>query len=176
MLVVVLSSNIHAFLSSTFRKKLFFRVVMEEHVHIAFNLLRGRPIDLAILLSALLLADDSLICDPAPCGALCEIVCARSPITSALLAPACLKILLGRIAVHISSNEFVIRTLAVVVQSLPLTVKRFVLAKLLLYPASIIFHRKPRASCDTGFAHTVGIFRVTIREIRAIHGCSRRTW
>jgi hypothetical protein len=112
MLVVFLSSNIHAVLAATLVEQLFLAVVMEEDINVAFNLLGGRPINLAIVFSALLLTNNFLVPFPTSLGALCKVDCAGGPLASAVLTQAHLHFFLGCIALHVSREEGMVRCLA----------------------------------------------------------------
>jgi hypothetical protein len=67
---------------------------MEEDVDIAFNLLGRRPIDLAVLLQALLLQDEFLVPGPASGTALLIFNIASNLLATVLLTVALLKTLL----------------------------------------------------------------------------------
>jgi hypothetical protein len=55
VLVICLTCHVDAILRTTLGEKLLLGVIMEEDIKVAFNLLGGRPIDLTVLLQALLL-------------------------------------------------------------------------------------------------------------------------
>jgi len=76
MLVILLSGNIDALFSATLGEKFFLGVLVQKNVNIAFDFLGCRPINLAILLKALLLLDDHLISVPASDLALLIFDCA----------------------------------------------------------------------------------------------------
>jgi len=108
MLVICLTGNIHALCSATLGEKFLLGVLVQEDVNEAFNLLGCRPIDLAVLLKALLLLDDLLVSSPAALLALLEFDSAGSFVTTALSAQALLKFLLSCIADHVDSEEMMV--------------------------------------------------------------------
>jgi len=112
MLVICLAGNIHALFISTLGEKFILGVLVQEDVNKAFNLLGCRPIDLAVLLKALLLLDDLLVSIPAAVLALLEFDRACSFVTTALSAQALLKFLLSCITVHVDGEEIMVVNLA----------------------------------------------------------------
>jgi hypothetical protein len=94
VLVIFLTGLIDASLRATLGEELLLRVIMEEDVNIAFNLLGRRPIDLAVLLQALLLKDELLVPGPAASAALLVLNIASHLLATVLLAHALLKPLL----------------------------------------------------------------------------------
>jgi hypothetical protein len=137
VLVVCFASFIDASLATALGEKLLLCVIVEEDVNIALDFLGGRPIDLAVLLQALLLEDELLISDPAAGTALFVLHSAGCLFASFLLAHAQLELLLGRIARHVSLEETVIGSLAIAPQELPLLVTALVLHNHLLQPSTI---------------------------------------
>jgi hypothetical protein len=97
VLVIFLTGLIDASLAAALGQKLLLRVVVEEDVNIAFDLLGCRPIDLAILLQAFLLEDELLIPGPASGTALLILDIASDLLAPVLLTHALLKALLDRI-------------------------------------------------------------------------------
>jgi hypothetical protein len=108
MLVICLTGNIHALCSATLGEKFLLGVLVQEDVNKAFNLLGCRPINLAVLLKALLLLDDLLVSIPAAFLALLEFDRACSFVTAALSAQALLKFLLSCIAHHVNGEEMMV--------------------------------------------------------------------
>jgi hypothetical protein len=137
VLVVCFASFIDASLATALGEKLLLCVIVEEDVNIALDFLGGRPIDLAVLLQALLLEDELLISDPAAGTALFVLHSAGCLFASFLLAHAQLELLLGRIARHVSLEEIVIGSLAFAPKELPLLVTALVLHNHLLQPSTI---------------------------------------
>jgi hypothetical protein len=105
VLVVFLSSNVHAVLGATCGEQLFLGVVMEEDIDVALNLLGGGPINLAILLQALLLRHQLIIPGPALLSALFEVDCTEYVLTPVLITLALLECFLVCIAMHVSLEE-----------------------------------------------------------------------
>jgi hypothetical protein len=112
MLVICLAGNIYAVSSATLGEKLILGVLVQEDVNEAFNLLGCRPIDLAVLLKALLLLDDLPVSIPAAILALLKFNGACSCVTTALSAQALLKFLLGCITDHVHVEEIMVVCLA----------------------------------------------------------------
>jgi hypothetical protein len=137
VLVVCFASFIDASLATALGEKLLLCVIVEEDVDVALDFLGGRPIDLAVLLQALLLEDKLLIPGPAAGTALLVLHSAGCVFASILLAHAQLELLLGRIARHVSLEEIVIGSLAFAPQELPLLVTALVLHNHLLQPSTI---------------------------------------
>jgi hypothetical protein len=94
VLVVFFTGLVDAGLRTTLGEELLLCVIMEEDVDIAFNLLGRRPIDLAVLLQALLLKDEFLIPGPASGTALLIFNIASYLLATVLLTQALLKTLL----------------------------------------------------------------------------------
>jgi hypothetical protein len=94
VLVIFLTGLIDASLRATLGEELLLCVIMEEDVNIAFNLLGRRPIDLAVLLQALLFEDEFLVPGPASSTALLVFDIASNLLATVLLAHALLKPLL----------------------------------------------------------------------------------
>jgi hypothetical protein len=65
VLVVSLASLIDASLATTLGEELLLGVIVEEDINVALNFLGGRPVNLAVLLQALLLEDEFLVPGPA---------------------------------------------------------------------------------------------------------------
>jgi len=137
VLVVCFASFIDASLATALGEKLLLGVIVEEDVNVALDFLGGRPIDLAVLLQALLLEDELLIPGPAAGTALLVLHSAGCVFASILLAHAQLELLLGRIARHVSLEEAVIGSLAIAPQELPLLVTALILHNHLLQPSTI---------------------------------------
>jgi len=137
VLVVGLTSLIDARLTAALGEKLLLGVVVEEDVDIAFDLLGCRPINLAILLQALLLKDMPLILGRAVRIAILILDVADCIVASILLAHALLEALLGRIARHVSCEECMVGNLALTVQLRPLRISRLVLLDHSLQPAAV---------------------------------------
>jgi len=57
VLVIFLTGNIHASLRTALGEKLLLGVIMEEDIKVAYDLLGGLPVVLAVFLEALLLMD-----------------------------------------------------------------------------------------------------------------------
>jgi len=119
MLVICLTGNIHALCSATLGEKFLLGVVMQEDVDEAFDFLGCRPIDLAVLLKALLLLDDLLVSIPAAFLALLEFDSACSFVATALSAQALLKFLLSCITDHVNCEEMMVVCLALSIKLQP---------------------------------------------------------
>jgi hypothetical protein len=137
VLVICFASVIDASLATTLGEKLLLGVVVEEDVDIALDFLGGRPIDLAVLLQALLLEDELLVPRPAAGTALLVLHGASCVFAAILLAHAQLELLLGSIARHVNLEEAVIGSLAIAPQELPLLVTALILHNHLLQPSAI---------------------------------------
>jgi hypothetical protein len=109
MLVVLFTGIIDASLRSTLCEELLLGVVVEEHINVAFNLLGGRPIDLAIFLQTLLFLHKILVLHPAVCLTLVVLQIASVRLALIALAQATLKLLLSGVALHVDGQERVIR-------------------------------------------------------------------
>jgi hypothetical protein len=94
VLVVLLTGLVDAGLGTTLGQELLLCVIVEEDVDIALNLLGRRPIDLAVLLQALLLKDELLVPGPAASAALLVLNIASHLLATVLLAQALLEALL----------------------------------------------------------------------------------
>jgi hypothetical protein len=94
VLVVLLTGLVDAGLGTTLGEELLLCVIVEEDVDIALNLLGRRPIDLAVLLQALLLKDELLVSGPASSTALLVFNIASNLLATVLLTHALLKPLL----------------------------------------------------------------------------------
>jgi hypothetical protein len=126
VLVVCLTGNIHTGLRTTLGQKLLLGVIMEQDIDVAFDLFGGRPVDLAVLLQALLLVHVNLILTPALLLALLKVDRAGGELTCILLAEAHLEFLLGPVAIHVNSEEGMVISLALIVQLDPLSISRLV--------------------------------------------------
>jgi hypothetical protein len=94
VLVVLLTGLVDAGLGTTLGEELLLCVIVEEDIDIALNLLGRRPIDLAVLLQALLLKDELLVPGPASGSALLVFNIASHLLATVLLAQALLEALL----------------------------------------------------------------------------------
>jgi hypothetical protein len=126
VLVVCLAGIVDAGLRSTLGQKLLLGVIVEEDIDVAFDLLGGRPVNLAVLLQALLLVHVNLILTPALLLALLKVDRAGGELTCILLAEAFLEFLLGPVAIHVNSEEGMVISLALIVQLDPLSISRLV--------------------------------------------------
>jgi len=102
MFVVLFTCLVDAFIRATLGKKLLLGVVMEQHVNVAFNLFGGRPINLAVLLQALLLLHFGFVLKPAVGLALIIVEIASVSIALIALALTLFELLLRCIALHVS--------------------------------------------------------------------------
>jgi hypothetical protein len=113
MLVIFFPGYIDTVISATFGQKFILSVIMEENIDIAFNLLSGRPVNLAVLLKALLFSHQFLVPFPTLQIALLELCVTAGVLTFVLLAKALLEFLLVGITLHISGEEIVIGGFAI---------------------------------------------------------------
>jgi len=137
MLVICLTGNIHALCSATLGEKFLLGVLVQEDVDEAFDFLGCRPIDLAVLLKALLLLDELRVSTPAAFLALLEFDSACSFVATALSAQALLKFLLSCIADHVNCEEIMVVCLALCMILQPSVVSAREVADHLLNPASV---------------------------------------
>jgi len=136
VLVIFLTGNIHTSLRTTLGEKLLLGVIMEEDIDVAFDLLGGRPVDLAILLKALLLVHVFLVLSPALLFALLIVDRAGGKFASIPLAEALLELLLVLVARHVHLEESMIVMFALIVELDPHGVGRCVRFNLTLQPPS----------------------------------------
>jgi hypothetical protein len=108
MLVGALPCNIHTILRSTFIQQLLLGVVVEEDIEVAFDLLGGRPIDLAVLLLTLKVGHIDFILSLTTIVALCETTLADLARLEIPLAHALLERPLNAIALHILIEELAV--------------------------------------------------------------------
>jgi len=147
MLIVFLSSNVDAVLSAALGQELLFCVFMKEDIQIAFNLLCGRPINLAVLLLALKRGHTFLIPGPASIPAVRVVWTTECVIHGTLLTHAGLKFLLMTIAFHICIQELLVCIRALIPQSVPLLPGSLVLGDCFQEPCAIaIFWVRSAAS------------------------------
>jgi hypothetical protein len=108
--VVLLARLVDAILISALADEFFLGIIMEEDIHVAFDLLGGRPIDLAVLLQTILRPHLILVLIPAHrhAGVLLDAGSELATI-SATLAP--LKLPLSNVTVIVDVKVLVVRLL-----------------------------------------------------------------
>jgi hypothetical protein len=119
LVVHQLAVLVEAIISSTFFQQLFFCRIFQENIHKALDLLRGRPIDLAILLKALLVLIGGFKVRLAAPPTLVVIVFAIQIVTSIPLAILCLTLCLHAVANGILLNISTVSGTAFLVQFRP---------------------------------------------------------
>jgi hypothetical protein len=105
MLVILRASIIDAGLTSTLGEELLLRVVVEQYINVALDLLGGRPIDLAVFLQALLLNHKLLVLHPTVCLALVIREIASICLALTVLTQALFEVLLNHVAFQIHLQE-----------------------------------------------------------------------
>jgi hypothetical protein len=126
VLVIFLTGNIHTSLRTTLCEKLLLGVIMEEDIKVTLDLLGGRPVDLAVLLKALLLVHMFFIFSPALLFALLKVDRADGKLASILLTETLLKLLLVVVARQVDREEGVVVGLALSPELNPRSVGRLV--------------------------------------------------
>jgi hypothetical protein len=134
VLVMRLAVLVVAILSATFCKQFLLGWLGQEDIHIALDLLSGGPIDLAILLQALLGLVGSVILSLASCPATVVVVLAIQVVASFVCAIGGLAFCLHAVASGIHLDVRVVSSNALRVQRRPLSVRILKLADLELEP------------------------------------------
>jgi hypothetical protein len=112
ILVILLTCFANAVIRATLCEEFFLGVVMEQDINVAFNLLGGRPVDLAVLLQTLFFFNELSIGSPTGSLTLIVICVASLRFASVVFTTAFLKLLLLYIALHVHRQEGMVRLLA----------------------------------------------------------------
>jgi hypothetical protein len=158
--VVLLSLFVYAIVTVTVLCEILLGVIMEQDPNVTFDLLGGRPIDLAVLLQALLVLHNFLILFPTLSLAAVVVNTASFGFTMIPLTRYLLKVCLNHIALDVSLHENFVCSRARAVQRIPPPITGLELGDHASQPAPVCFID----SSIAGFAFTRDLL-VTVPEI-----------